>query len=154
MYENCSCKSTTMSAGENVMYIYIFYSRVRSFVPLFFSFSSLSFSIIDTLFFLSHALIPLFSAVPSISSRRSLSHPPFQERNFKTTLVEIKQFYGRCEPLHGWLLPKNIMSQRYVYPILPRIYTYFYRVCNAQEVLTKYFFYDFRDRASRSANGK
>lgn len=125
MYENRSCKSTTMSAGGNVMYIYIFYSRVRSCVPLSFF---LSHSIIDARSFLSHTLIPLFSAVPSISSRRSLSHPPFQERNFKTTLVEIKQFYGRCEPLHGWLLPKNIMSQRYVYPILPRIYTYLSRL--------------------------
>lgn len=122
MYENRSCESTTMSAGENVMYIYIFYSRVRSFVP--FSFLFLSLSIIGMRSFLSYALIPLFSAIPSISSRHSLSHPPFQQRNFKTTLVEIKQFYGRCEPLHGWLLPKNIMSQRYVYPILPRIYTY------------------------------
>lgn len=33
-------------------------------------------------------------------------------------------------------------------------YTPTYRVYNAQEVLTKYFFYDSRDRASRSANGK
>jgi len=35
-----------------------------------------------------------------------------------------------------------------------RIYISTYRVYDAQDVLTKYFFYDFRDQTSRSANGE
>lgn len=132
------------------MYIYIFYSRVRSFGSL----STVAsmrglFSLVRSspsfqLFFSFLTSIFSFRRSSSRYSRSGILKPPCRD---KTGLWPTRAS-ARLVASQKYNVSTVCLTHRiYIHSI------YTYRVYDVHDVLTKYFFYDFRDQTSKSANG-